>query len=370
MSPELNDDAIHRRFNPLTQAWVLCSPHRARRPWLGQNEASVNTEGPVYDPKCYLCPGNTRAPQPNSTAVHMNPQYEGTFVFANDFPALKLENAPATASSFENSQSDTARDLFVAKEATGVCKVICFSPKHNLTLAEMDQSEALAVVKEWINVEENIREEGEGRIQYVQVFENKGAVMGCSNPHPHGQAWATDFIPQEPDREFHSLMDFKKKHDGKCMLCVYAELEEQDGGSRVVYSNEHFLVVVPYWATWPFETLVVSKSHAASIKSLSEAQQASLADALLALTVRYDNLFETCFPYSMGIHGAPLVASQEVLDAAHLHLHFYPPLLRSATVKKFLVGYEMLGEGQRDLTAEMAAERLKALPDLFYYSSN
>ncbi|TPX74188.1 UDP-glucose---hexose-1-phosphate uridylyltransferase [Chytriomyces confervae] len=352
---------VHRRFNPLTRSWVLCSPHRAMRPWLGQKEEAA-PEGPAYDPKCYLCPGNTRASNPPTA----NPSYESTFVFDNDFPALTApEGSAEPSANATNDSSDIESLLFQSNKAAGLCRVVCFSPTHNLTLPEMSHTQVVSVVEEWIRIHKDLRS-NHPAIHYAQIFENKGAVMGCSNPHPHGQVWATDYVPQEPRDELDSLVAFRKEHAGKCMLCSYAEIEEKRA-DRVVYSNNDFIVVVPYWAVWPFETMILSKTHVSSIEDLSESQQSSLADAILALTIRYDNLFETSFPYSMGIHGAPiLAASQEHAHAAHLHLHFYPPLLRSASVKKFLVGFEMLGESQRDLTAEMAASRLRALSPVHY----
>ncbi|KAJ3396803.1 hypothetical protein HDU80_009837 [Chytriomyces hyalinus] len=351
---------VHRRFNPLTRSWVLCSPHRAMRPWLGQKEEAA-PEGPTYDPKCYLCPGNTRASNPPTA----NPSYESTFVFDNDFPALTAPGAAAESSTTAAENNDIESLLFQSNKAAGLCRVVCFSPTHNLTIPEMSHAQVVSVVQEWMRIQKDLRS-NHPAIQYAQIFENKGAVMGCSNPHPHGQVWATDYVPQEPLDELNSLAAFSKEHGGKCMLCLYAEIEEKRA-DRVVYSNNDFVVVVPYWAVWPFETMILSKAHVSSIEDLSDAQQSSLADALLALTIRYDNLFETSFPYSMGIHGAPIVtASPEHAHAAHLHLHFYPPLLRSASVKKFLVGFEMLGESQRDLTAEMAASRLKALSPVHY----
>ncbi|KAI9350310.1 galactose-1-phosphate uridylyltransferase [Obelidium mucronatum] len=359
----MDDDSVHRRYNPLTNSWVLCSPHRAKRPWLGQNEKPVEAHTLEFDAACSLCPRNTR---PGAAAA--NPDYKATFSFNNDFPAL----TPAGPSSTASPSDLVEAALFSSAPAAGVCKVTCFTPAHNVTLAELPVPAIEAVLNEWIRVENDIQMENP-EIQYAQFFENKGSVMGCSQPHAHSQCWATTYIPNEPSNEFASLLAFSQKHDGKCLLCCYAELEMKKG-DRIVYQNDHFLVVVPYWATWPFETLILSKAHLASLKSLTPSQKYSLAQAMKSLTVRYDNLFETSFPYSMGVHGAPLSKASnngdDVLQrAAHLHLHYYPPLLRSATVKKFLVGYEMLGEAQRDLTAEMAASRLRVLSGDEHYKS-
>ncbi|KAJ3099431.1 galactose-1-phosphate uridyl transferase [Physocladia obscura] len=358
-------DAIHRRFNPLTNSWVLCSPHRTKRPWLGQNEKSNDAPAVEYDPKCFLCPRNQRSGIPVA-----NPDYTSTFTFTNDFPALTFdEPAKAAPSSIESSIEST---LLQSHTAHGTCKVICYSPNHSLTLAEMDNAAIATVIEAWVNVEAKIATD-HPEVKYVQVFENKGAVMGCSNPHGHNQVWATDYIPHEPKSELSSLVAFKKSHANKCLLCSYSTLESEKT-SRLVYENASFLVLVPYWAVWPFETMILSKTHVSSLAALDSAEKLLLADAIRNITTRYDNLFETSFPYSMGIHGAPVNAAaeaggeeEEYVAAAHLHMHFYPPLLRSATVKKFLVGYEMLGEAQRDLTAEMAAERLRAVDGNLHY---
>ncbi|KAJ3344007.1 galactose-1-phosphate uridyl transferase [Entophlyctis luteolus] len=330
---------------------------------LGQNEKPADSAPVFYDEKCFLCPRNKRSGVPIA-----NPDYTTTFTFTNDFPALTFDTPPLESTSAQEGSLEA--ELLQARSAAGICKVICFSPNHSLTLAEMDVPEITQVIEAWIAAERDIARDHES-VQYVQVFENKGAVMGCSNPHGHNQVWATDYIPHEPRTELDSLLAFSRKHNGDCMLCGYAKLELEKR-VRLVYENAQFIVIVPYWATWPFETMVLSKSHVSSLSKLSEEQKVLLADALKNVTTRYDNLFETSFPYSMGIHGAPVKVPEsdaDLVHAAHLHLHFYPPLLRSATVKKFLVGYEMLGETQRDLTAEMAAARLLALDGEVHYKN-
>ena len=332
----------HRRYNPLTGEWVLVSPHRTKRPWQGKQEAPAIEQRPAYDPHCYLCAGNTRA------GGIKNPQYESTFVFQNDFAAL-LPDAPF-------SQNDDP--LFQYQSIQGTSRVICFSPRHDLTLPEMEEEEIQTVVDVWA---EQTQELGE-RYTWVQVFENKGAIMGCSNPHPHGQIWASNVLPNEPAKAHRSQQEYWHKHQS-ILLLDYAQ-REQKRRERIVIENENWIVVVPYWAVWPFETLVLPKSHVLRLPDLSEQQKSSLAQILKRFLTKYDNLFEVSFPYSMGWHGAPY--QMEEVEHWQLHAHFYPPLLRSATVKKFMVGYEMLGEAQRDITAEQAAERLRDLPEIHY----
>jgi len=339
----------HRRWNPLTREWLLVSPHRAQRPWLGQVEAVAESR-PSYDPKCTLCPGNKRV------GGDSNPSYTDTFVFGNDFPALLM---PGTGGGGEASDSP----FFQTREVSGECRVICFSPRHDLSLAQMTAPEIVRVVETW---QEQTAELG-SRYRWVQVFENKGAAMGCSNPHPHGQIWAGDFIPEEPAKEDLSQRNYFLKH-GRPMLLDYAQAELRER-SRIVVEGEHWFAVVPFWALWPFETLLLPKaSHIARLTDLPEGQRHDLAETMRRLLVRYDNLFQCSFPYSMGWHGAPFLpdAGENPEEYWQLHAHFYPPLLRSASVKKFLVGYEMLSEGQRDLTAEQAAERLRSLPEKHY----
>jgi UDPglucose--hexose-1-phosphate uridylyltransferase len=330
----------HRRYNPLTGEWVLVSPHRTQRPWQGQVEAAGASEQPDYDPKCYLCPGNERA-----GGIH-NPAYTSTFVFDNDFAALKPDTPPGR---FEQA------GLLVAETVPGICRVVCFSPRHNLTIANMEPADLRLVVDEWARqyVELGARD----LIQYVQIFENRGEMMGASNPHPHCQIWSSSSVPNEVMKEQTAQLAWGAAR-GSCLLCDYAKLEIVDG-SRVVEQNDSFLTVVPFWAVWPFETMVISKRHLSSMDQLSDAERDALADILKRVTARYDRLFQVSFPYSMGFHQRP--TDGEAHAEWHFHAHFYPPLLRSATVRKFLVGYEMLGMPQRDITPESAAERLRAL---------
>lgn len=333
----------HRRFNPLTGDWVLVSPHRAKRPWQGQVEATEQAEQPPYDASCYLCPGNVRI------NGEVNPTYTGPFVFQNDFAALS-EATPAASLNQE--------DLLQLQAEQGCSRVICYSPDHSKTLPELTVAEIRAVIQCWIAQYQDLGQ----RYSWVQVFENKGAINGCSNPHPHGQIWASNGIPTLPAREDQQQRAYLAAH-GKNLLVRYSELEQADGSRRVL-ENDSWLVVVPYWASWPFETLLLPKRTVQHLAQLTELEQQQLAEILQALTIRYDNLFHCSFPYSMGWHCAPF--NDE--DNAHwqLHAHFYPPLLRSATVKKFMVGYEMLAETQRDMTPEQAAARLRDLPAIHY----
>jgi UDPglucose--hexose-1-phosphate uridylyltransferase len=340
-------DYPHRRFNQLTREWVLVSPHRAKRPWLGQVEKTPPENLPAYDPGCYLCPGNARA------GGVKNPAYASTFVFDNDFAAL----LPATQPEPFTPRRDS---LFVAEAEQGLCRVICFSPRHDLSLPELSPAEVEEVIRTWT---EQTRDLGRRDfINYVQVFENKGAVMGCSNPHPHSQVWSTSHLPNEPLKEFNA----QQRHwlnQNACLLCDYLA-EEIGSQERLVAQNEDFTALVPFWAVWPFEIIVIANHHCGSLTDLNRLEQASLADILRRVTARYDNLFEISFPYSMGFHQAPTDGQPH--EEWHFHAHFYPPLLRSATVKKFMVGYEMLAEAQRDLTAEQAAERLRGLSEVHY----
>ena len=336
----------HRRRNPLTGEWVLVSPHRTQRPWQGQVERRATVEAVRYDPSCYLCPGNERA------GGQRNPPYDSTFVFTNDFAALKPVESPVRF-------DENAGGLLIAETEAGVCKVICFSPRHDLTIARMSVAEITEVVDTWIKVDRELG--SQSGIRYVQIFENRGEIMGCSNPHPHCQVWATETVPDEPQKEQQHQLEYCENH-GTCLLCDYLATELEDG-SRIVCENDGFAAVVPFWAVWPFETLVIAKSHLRDISKVSVSQP-ELADILKRLTTRYDNLFETSFPYSMGFHQAP--ADGEPHPEWHFHAHFYPPLLRSATVRKFMVGFEMLGMPQRDITPESAAQRLRELSDLHY----
>ncbi len=341
-------DTPHRRFNQLTREWVLVSPHRAKRPWLGQVEKAPPENLPQYDPTCYLCPGNSRV------GGVKNPAYESTFVFDNDFSALlpDTEHAPRT----------TGDSLFVAEPEPGTCRVVCFSPRHDLTLPELSQAEVETVIRTWTA---QTRELGTLEfINYVQVFENKGAMMGCSNPHPHSQVWAVNHLPNEPTKELNAQQQHWHNHQ-TCLLCDYLS-EEVRAQERIVVENEDFVALVPFWAVWPFEILLLSKRHRGALTDLDQPEVTSLADIMRRATAKYDNLFEISFPYSMGFHQRPTDGQPH--DEWHFHAHYYPPLLRSATVKKFMVGYEMLAEAQRDLTAEQAADWLRGLSDVHYRS--
>ncbi|MFN8439295.1 MAG: UDP-glucose--hexose-1-phosphate uridylyltransferase [Caldilineaceae bacterium] len=336
-------DHPHRRFNSLTGEWVLVSPHRTKRPWQGQVERPPQETRPAHDPQCYLCPGNSRA-----GGLH-NPDYTSTFVFTNDFSALLPDTPPA---------GPAENPLLRSESEQGECRVICFSPRHDLTLPEMEVSAIRHVVDVWAD---QVVELGQ-RYRWVQLFENKGAVMGCSNPHPHGQVWAGSALPNEPFKEDHQQRSYLAEH-GRPLLVDYVELESSRQ-ERIVVENNDWVALVPYWALWPFEILLLPRRPVLRIPDLSSSERDTLSDILKRLLTRYDNLFETSFPYSMGWHGAP----NDAADYTHwqLHAHFYPPLLRSATVKKFMVGYEMLGEAQRDLTPEQAAERLRAVSEVHY----
>ena len=344
----------HRRYNPLNNEWVLVSPHRAKRPWQGQLERVPELSLPEYDPDCYLCPRNKRA------GGILNPDYEETFVFDNDFPALLRAKKGGATHEFERGENL----LSYAEPVNGICRVVCFSPKHNLTLPELSVPEIQTVIETWSS---QTIELGEiDFIQFVQVFENKGEVMGCSNPHPHSQIWATSFIPNEPSKEINAVTEYNKKNQS-CLLCDYVDLE-LEANERIVDSNQHFVALVPFWAVWPFEILIISKRHLGSLPELAPEELASLAMIMKQITIKFDNLFEVSFPYSMGFHQSPTDGSPH--SECHLHAHYYPPLLRSAAVRKFMVGFEMMAMPQRDLTAETAASRLRELPDVHYKSKN
>ena len=333
----------HRRFNPLTGEWVLVSPHRTDRPWQGQMEKQPRASAPTYDPSCYLCPGNARA------GGVRNPRYSGTFVFNNDFAAM-LPGTPAE-------KTDEAA-LLVAQGEPGICRVVCFSPRHDLTVARMEVGDLVRVVEEWT------AQYGElgamDFIHHVQIFENRGEMMGASNPHPHCQIWATCSIPNEVAAELHTQSSYRASH-GSCLLCDYLALE-QASTARLVCENEFFAVLVPFWAVWPFETMVIAKRHLSAMDEFDESERHGLAEILKRITTRYDNIFEVPFPYTMGFHQRPTDSAAH--PEWHFHAHFYPPLLRSATVRKFMVGFEMLGMPQRDITAESAAARLREMPEV------
>ena len=332
-------DHPHRRFNPLTREWVLVSPHRTQRPWQGLVEKPPEENMPQYDPGCYLCPGNSRA------GGKRNPAYSSTFVFDNDFAAL-LPDTPLE--SFENG-------LLRAVGEPGICRVICFHPRHDLTLAKMPPHAVRVVVDTW--VEQYVELSACPRIRYVQIFENRGAMMGCSNPHPHCQIWAGASIPNEPAKELAAQQEYLSAHH-RCLLCDYLaqELSERE---RLVAENAHFAALVPFWAIWPFETMLLPKRHLRGLDELTIGERDGLAEMLQEITQRYDRLFDVSFPYTMGFHQRPTNGAP--YSEVHLHAHFYPPLLRSATVRKFMVGYEMLATPQRDITPEAAAERLREL---------
>ncbi|MGB6131731.1 MAG: UDP-glucose--hexose-1-phosphate uridylyltransferase [Acidobacteriaceae bacterium] len=336
----------HRRYNPLKREWVLVSPHRTARPWQGEVNASSGFSDVHYDPACYLCPGNTRA------GGNVTPKYESVFIFDNDYAAL-LPDSPKP-------EREDAPELLRAERERGRCRVLCFHPDHSLTLARMETAEIRRVVDAW--TEEFRTLGGAPECRYVQIFENRGAMMGASNPHPHGQIWATEHVPNEPQAETEAQVAYKERHGG-CLLCDYSKLEAYEG-VRVVCENDAFLALVPWWAVWPFETMVVAKRHVRSLLDFNEAERNGLADILKQVTTRYDNLFETSFPYTMGFHQAPTDGGAH--EEWHFHAHFLPPLLRSATVRKYMVGFELLGMPQRDLTAETAAERLKELPAVHF----
>jgi UDPglucose--hexose-1-phosphate uridylyltransferase len=349
----------HRRYNPLLDEWVLCSPHRLARPWQGQVETDAVDGDLPYDPGCYLCPRNERA------GGHRNPDYAQVWAFDNDFPALTLDDAADGAVDAGAVDSGTAHetpssDLLVARPARGICRVLCFSPRHDLTLARMSRASIRLVVDAWASEVERLGVRDE--IGYVQVFENKGAAMGCSNPHPHCQIWATGHVPLVPQRKLETQRRYFATH-GRDLLGDYLD-QELGTGERVVCANDHWAVVVPFWAVWPFETMLLPKRRVADLPSLDATERDALAAMIASLTTRYDNLFRCSFPYSMGWHGRPVDGQEHAYW--RLHAVFLPPLLRSATVRKFLVGYELTAEPQRDLTPEQAAAQLRGLPDEHY----
>jgi len=337
----LNEDP-HRRWNPLTNEWVLVSPQRAVRPWQGQVEKAVPVHQPEYDPTCYLCPGNARA------GGVLNPAYTNTFVFDNDFAALK-PNVAHDLIDVENT------GLLVAEGEPGLCRVICFSPRHDLTLATMPVHDIEEVIRTWTAQFTQLA--AMEQIHHVQIFENRGAMMGASNPHPHCQVWATHSVPEVPARELSSQRNYSRDHRA-CLLCDYVKLEERQA-VRLVCRNDGFVAVVPFWAVWPFEVLICSRRHLGTLAEFTQEEVWQLAHLLNRVTSTYDKVFDVPFPYSMGFHQAPTDGGPH--PEWHFHAHFYPPLLRSASVRKFMVGFEMLGTPQRDITPETAAQRLRSL---------
>jgi UDPglucose--hexose-1-phosphate uridylyltransferase len=337
--------ASHRRLNPLTGDWVLVSPHRTARPWQGQVERAATPFAPAHDPACYLCSGAARA------GGTRNPDYKGVYVFDNDFQALTQGVA---------CEAVDADGLLVARSEAGLCRVLCFSERHDLTLARMDTAAIEQVVEVWAREYATLGARPD--IGYVQIFENRGAAMGASNPHPHGQIWATQSQPDEPAKETRAQEDYHAR-TGRCLLCDYVAREGAEA-ERIVCENAGFVALVPFWAVWPFEALVLPRRHIRSFEDFADGEAAALADILRRLAIRYDNLFETAFPYSMGFHQKP--TDGDAHESWHFHAHFYPPLLRSASVRKFMVGFEMLGSPQRDITPEEAAARLRAQSETHY----
>ncbi|OMJ29689.1 Galactose-1-phosphate uridylyltransferase [Smittium culicis] len=405
-------DHPHKRLNILSNSWVLVSPHRAKRPWLGQTSSAndANSKKLSHDPSCYLCPGNKRV---NGS---QNPNYDSAYVFDNDFPAVLDEqpsNTPDDLFDLVSEKSENSLDLFKIKSVRGHCQVICYSPDHSLTFADLSKPQIIDIIKTWLSVYINLSPPihsppENNRINYIQIFENKGAEMGCSNPHPHGQVWALEAVSQNLSTEISSLTNYRQKNGPNCcLLCDYVkaeidtknrslQLNSEFPANRIVLENDNFVALVPFWAVWPFETMVLPKSHLSDLfdmintnstfdisldhpqllnqvtnwfDSFNSPPQTSdnnfqaisdLADILGNLCKIYDKLFNCSFPYSMGIHQSPVLHHSDA-KYCHLHFHFYPPLLRSASVKKFLVGYEMMAEAQRDLTPEQAAQRLRDL---------
>ena len=334
-----------RRYNPLLEEWILVSPQRSTRPWQGQEEKPYQADLPAYDSTCYLCAGNKRS------NGEINPNYKGVYVFNNDFPSLMVDEVK------NNSEEDS---FFITKPERGINKVICFSPKHHLTLPEMEVSEIVEVIKVW---QKQYLELGSVEyINHVQIFENKGSIMGCSNPHPHCQIWAQESVPTLSERTGLSLKKYYNQHQ-QTLIFDYLN-KELVTKERIVFESDYFVVLVPFWAIWPFETMIISKRVCASIDQMTAAEVVDYAEVIKRLTTKYDNLFKVSFPYSAGIHQAPTDGQNH--PEWHFHHHFYPPLLRSSEIKKFMVGYEMLAEPQRDVTAEQSAEILRNVSEVHY----
>lgn len=332
----------HRRLNPLTSDWVLVSPHRTQRPWQGAIESLPPSERPRYDPSCYLCPRNQRA------GGVQNPDYQSTYLFENDFAALKPDT-PRAQLDYEK------KGLLVAETEPGICRVMCFSPRHDLTLATMSLAEIEEVIRTWMAQSRELA--ARRGISHVQIFENRGEMMGASNPHPHCQIWATATVPDAPRRELAGQQNYYR-NNRSCLLCDYIALEESVT-ERLVLANDGFIALVPFWAVWPFEIMLLSRRHVGVFPDFSGPEISQLSAILQRVVSTYDRVFNVPFPYSMGFHQAP--CDQSPHPEWHFHAHFYPPLLRSATVRKFMVGFEMLGTAQRDITPELAAEKLRSL---------
>ena len=333
-------EAPHRRWNPLRGSWVVVSPHRTQRPWQGQTETPAAQPALQYDPTCYLCPGNERA------GGQRTPKYTSTYVFENDFAALKNDVPMAKMDA-------DSTGLLRAETERGLCRVLCFDPRHDLTLATMEVASIQHVIDVWAEQETELG--AHDGMQYVQIFENRGAMMGASNPHPHGQIWATEHVPDEPALELLAQRSYLKEH-GQALLTAYLAMELTQG-QRIVAQNDAWVALVPFWAVWPFELLLLPRAPVQTMAAQAPAQRAGLAEILSVVTRGYNRVFETPFPYSMGFHPAPFDGDEH--PEWILHAHFYPPLLRSATVRKFMVGFELLGSPQRDITPELAAETLR-----------